>query len=114
MENSEFKIEDRKSVDWNFKEAIGILRVGFGVENLSNIELFHLRKITEDVMKGIENGQSGDDLGIIDPMREIPVRFLQELYGIDYYSMNLNFKTEKDYEGFVEYIRRLRDKAHLI
>ncbi len=101
-------------MNYRFKEAIEVLKDSFGVENLSNIELFHLRKITEDVLKRAKRDNSISDLAIINPMEEIPVRFLQELYGVDYFHIKTNIESEKDIEGFNEYIRRIRERAHLI
>lgn len=115
MENPDFSEKNLLyDVNYQIKEATETLRIAFGVENLSNIELFHLRKITEDVLQRAERDNPRSDFAIINPQEEISQRFLSELYGVDYDHLHRNAKTEEDREGFVEYIGRLRDQAHLI
>lgn len=86
------------------KEASDCLQIAFGVDNLSNIELFHLKKITEDTLARYDKEKSGPDseskpsnLG-----REIATRFLMEAYGIDPDYIEAHTKTEEDEEGFLE------------
>lgn len=108
------QIPEKRDVNFYLKECVEVLKGAFGVENLSNNELFILRKITEDVVNRIEKGANeGSDLAIINPFEEIPTRFLLEAYGIDVYHMQKNTETEEDREGFIEYIRRTRERAHL-
>ena len=110
--------KERESSKWDenfwFNEAVEMLKIAFGVENLSNIELSHLRRITKDTLNRVKKDNSSSDLAIINPREEIPVRFLQELYGIEYFHMKENIKNEKDEEGFLEYIKRTRERSHLI
>ena len=115
MEKPDFS-QERPSLDLEkqFKDAAETLRVVFGVENLSIIELSHLRRITKDVVPRAERDNPTSDLAIINPQEEIAVRFLSELYGIDYYHLKVNTHNEEDLEGFLEYIRRTRERAHLI
>lgn len=108
LENSE------RGLNFWIQDSTKMLEVVFGVENLSTIERFHLRKIAEDVVKMAERDNPRSNLAIINPREEICTRFLQELYGIDMYLLKQSPCSEKDVEGFQEYIRRLRDQAHLI
>ena len=112
------KISQKENPEYDFelqmKEAMETLEIVFGIKNLSNIELFHLRKITKDVLKRASEDNPGSDLGIIEPKREISQRFLLELYGIDYYYIEKHTETDKDREESLEYIRRTRERAHLI
>ncbi len=117
MEKPDFSKEvfDKYNESHQFSEAVDNLKIIFGIENLSNIELFHLRKITQDVLKmAKENNAHVKSLGLIDPQREIPHRFLLDLYGIDPFYLDKYSNSEEDHEGFMEYIRRVRDRAHLI
>lgn len=106
-----------EEVNLYLKEAIDRLKVCFGVENLSNNELFILRKITKDFLERFsrETGEK-TDLALIDldPQVEISSRFLLEAYGIDPFIMNEQTENDDDVEGFNEYVRRIRERAHLI
>ena len=113
--SQENKENPETDVNREFKNAAETLKDVFDVKNLSTIELTHLRRITKDVVElAVLSNQPGSDLGRIQPDKEITIRFLQELYGIDYYHLNQNAKTDEDIEGFNEYIRRTRERAHLI
>lgn len=115
MEKQEFSKErDPYNVSERMQEAIENLKITYKIDNLSNIELFHLKKITEDVIERAQRDNDQSDLAKIDPQQEIPVRFLQELYGITLGLIEENFEHEKDEEAFLEFIRRKRDQAHLI
>ena len=93
------------------KESVDLLKNAFGIDHLSNNELFIIKKITEDVLNRAVREMS----------REICTRFLLEAYGIDPNYINYLKRIaknkedkEKDKEGFLEYIRRTRERAHLI
>lgn len=115
MEKVDFPKENSKyDFELQLKEAVETLEIVFGIKNLSNIELFHLRKITKDVLQRAAKDNPDSNLAIIEPKREISQRFLLELYGIDYYYIEKHTETDKDREEFLEYIRRTRERAHLI
>ncbi len=102
-------------INKEYEESIETLKIVFGIENLSVIEKSHLRRITEDVLTRIKmDNTPHSDLAIINSQEEIGIRFLQELYGIDMYLMKKQTDSEEDREGFKEYIRRTRERAHLI
>ena len=60
----------------------------------------------------IDKGLKSDDRYCID--REIVTRFFVEAYGLDVDYVNKHTHTDEDEEAFKEYIRRTRDRAHLI
>lgn len=115
IENLELPKDNNAELRYWMKEAIEMLEDCFGIDNLSTNELFIIKKITEDVVKRVERNNTKDtDLALINSRQEICARFLQEAYGIDFYHMKVNTKSEHDIEGFREYIRRTRERAHLI
>ena len=115
MEKPDFSVENSTyDAEKRFQEAVQILDVVFSIKNLSNIELSHLRRITNEVVKQAERDNPSSDLAIVNPPEEITQRFLLELYGVDYHYIQEHSKTEEDVNGFIEYIRKVRERAHLI
>ena len=119
MEQPKFSGENIKSeVDLRFQGVIKDLESCFGIKKLSNIELFHLRKIVEDVLLRVQKNNIKrnieTDMANINKDKEIMDRFLSEMYGIDVVHMNENANNDADEDGFNEYIRRTRERAHLI
>lgn len=101
-------------IKW-MNESINTLRASFGITDLSIIERFRIKKITEDVLKRFDPTQhmrSSEDAFSID--KEVVTRFLIEAYGIDPDYINKYTETDEDDEEFNEYIRRVRAKAHLL
>ncbi|OHA16965.1 MAG: hypothetical protein A3H57_03410 [Candidatus Taylorbacteria bacterium RIFCSPLOWO2_02_FULL_43_11] len=95
-------------------EAVDTLKISFGIDNLSNIEMVYLKRITKDVLDRAKKDNPGSDFAIINPAEEIPTLFLRELYGIEPNYIIKHTKTDADGQAFLEYIRRTREKAHLI
>jgi hypothetical protein len=93
-------------------DTVEILRCVFDIRNLSNNELFIIRKITERVLPLHRDSQGIEWQFCLD--REIATLFLIEAYGIDPWHITKYEDSDEDREGFFEYIRRVRDRAHLI
>jgi len=114
MNKSELPIEentpDLEKVNFWMREAVSLLETAWEIDHLSNNELFIIKKITEDVIhREIRNSDSWFQIN-----REIATRFLIEAYGLDPYIIKTQTKTDEEMEGFLEYIRRTRERAHLI
>ena len=103
---------NNENVQLWMKETIDLLRSSFHIENLSNNELFIIKKITEDVLDRFDPKLKTDDQYVID--KEIATRFLTEAYGLYTYWIEKQTETKEDMEGFREYIRRIRERSHLI
>jgi len=120
MESPELKFDlhyenTPENLQYWMKEIPEFIKICFKIENLSNNELFIIKKITQDVlfrMNTIDKGLQSDDKYSLD--REVTTRFLIEAYGIDVGYMNKWTENDQDMEQFFEYIRRTREKAHLI
>lgn len=127
-ENQESSIRKSKNIKYDLhhedtpenlqywmKEIPLTLKIIFKMENFSNNELFIIKRITQDVLRRfntIDKDIKSDDGYPID--KEIMTRFLTEAYGIDVDYIDKNTETEEDREAFIEFIRRTREKAHLI
>lgn len=80
--------EEKKEVLGVFENAKKLLADAYGVENLSNIEAFRLRKLVEQCLKQNKQEIELEDKGRmnsvygIEPYIEAPARWLWESYGI--------------------------------
>jgi hypothetical protein len=101
--------------------AILDLKDMYGVDNLSTIELVHLRRIVDDIMRRDiamakdqdpatnRNINTGEYVDRPEMAQEASDRWLHELYGID--AVEHGFRN---YDELKEAIRYSRDTAHLV
>ncbi len=116
MENPNLLQNINEQLPEKIKEVAESLKDNFGINQLSINELFIIKKITKEelerskkIYEEIEK-ELGDRPNLI---KEISVRFLLEAYGIDYAHIK-GHRGKENHEQFLEYIRKTREKAHLI
>jgi len=114
MESAPYIPKNPETLSEWLGETVQLLKDVFEIENLSINERFILKKIAEDVISRYEQDAAAGARQPLGISREIATRFLLEAYGIDDVYINKYDNTDEDDEGFMEYIRRMREKAHLI
>ena len=127
LKSTEDNKEERQTLVNNLNIAKKYLKEWFGVENITTIEGVYLRRILEQVIWEDESREKARDQKILQresvsalDMNQIPdipyeavARWLMELYDIPPRIYTNNTDQIKVDEKFKEYLRLVREKAHL-